>query len=114
MTANDARFLEIKRRLGDYKAHDIVAARNELIETWKRAHPDAANQPPSEHHVLIQLNGGNLDDTEHPERWANDVYMVTVRRWSEDKVFGTGGGMVQIGINAHDGTARHDWRDFQN
>jgi len=38
---------------------------------------------------------------------------VTVRRWSKDPVFGTGGGMIQIGINALDGTARHDWREFQ-
>jgi hypothetical protein len=35
-------------------------------------------------------------------------------RWKKDPVFGTHGGMVQIGINCHDGTARHDWRDMQN
>jgi len=39
--------------------------------------------------------------------------MVTVRRWTKDPVFGTQGGMIQLGINAHDGTARHDWREFQ-
>ena len=37
---------------------------------------------------------------------------MTLRR-REDKVFGTSTGMIQLGISAHDGTARHDWREFQ-
>ena len=55
-----------------------------------------------------------MDDITQPEQWANDIYQVIVRRWSEDSVFGSRQGMIQIGINSHDGTARHDWRDFQN
>jgi hypothetical protein len=59
------------------------------------------------------VKGNQPDDQQHPEIWESDVYQVTVRRWSKDPVFGTRGGMIQIGINSHDGTARHDWRDFQ-
>jgi hypothetical protein len=42
----------------------------------------------------------------------NDIYNVTLRR-RNDAVFGTREGMIQLGINALDGTARHDWREFQ-
>lgn len=34
-------------------------------------------------------------------------------RRKPDQVFGTRQGMIQLGINTHDGTARHDWREFQ-
>lgn len=105
---------EIRRRLGDYKAHDIVREREELIAEWRAAHPAAANEPASVHHPLDKFADGRSDDVERPERWTNDIYAVTVRRWSKDPVFGTSGGMVQIGIYSHDGTARHDWREFQN
>jgi hypothetical protein len=104
---------EIRRRLGDYAARDLVAERDKLIAEWRAAHPAAANEPASRHRPLMQLEDGKPDDAQRPERWVNDVYVVTVRRWSKDPVFGTRGGMIQIGINAHDGTARHDWRDFQ-
>jgi hypothetical protein len=41
------------------------------------------------------------------------VYTVALRRRSDDRVFGSRGGMIQLGISSLDGTARHDWRDFQ-
>ena len=104
---------EIRRRLGDYSARDVIEERRKLIELWREVHPEAANEPASETHPLMQFEAGNIDDSEKPERWTNDIYVVTVRRWTHDPVFGTRGGMIQIGINSHDGTARHDWRDFQ-
>jgi hypothetical protein len=47
------------------------------------------------------------------EMWFNNLYSVTVRRHSTDPVFKSSGGMIQLGINAIDHTARHDWREFQ-
>lgn len=114
MTNPDWQMREIRRRLGDYSAKDIVEERRKLIECWREAHPEAANEPASHQHPLMQFEEGKQpDNAENPDRWSNDIYIVTVRRWSDDRVFGTGGGMIQIGINTHDGTARHDWRDFQ-
>lgn len=113
MTQRDAIAAEIRSRLGDYALNDVVEERRKLIETWRAAHPAAAAEPASHHHPLDQIEDGKPDDWEQPERWANDIYMVAVRRWSRDPVFGTRSGVIQIGINAHDGTARHDWRDFQ-
>jgi hypothetical protein len=105
---------EIRRRLGDYASNDILAQRNQLIEAWRSAHPACADEPPSrKHHPLDQMQRGEKDNVNKPEIWFNDVYQATVRRWSKDRVFGTGGGMIQIGISALDGTARHDWREFQ-
>jgi len=105
---------EVRKRQGDYAAHDFVAERNRLVATWRAAHPECANQPPSErHHTLDQFIPGKVDDFAHPEHWESDIFQVTVRRWTKDPVFGTDGGMIQIGINALDGTARHDWREFQ-
>jgi hypothetical protein len=106
---------EIRKRTKDYTAADVVAERNTLIELWRAAHPAAAAEPPSNKpRPLLRYDEGVADDRERPELWTNDIYNVTVRRWSKDPVFGTNGGMVQIGIHAHDGTARHDWREFQH
>jgi hypothetical protein len=105
---------EITRRVGDYAANNIVEQRAKLIEAWREAHPECAKQAPSlKHHTLDKMNDGIVDNPERPEAWFNDIFQVTVRRWSKDKVFGSTGGMIQIGINALDGTARHDWREFQ-
>jgi hypothetical protein len=110
-----AQLSEIRKRLADYSQHDYEAERDKLVAVWRAAHPDCANEPPSlKHHTLDKLEEGVMDDTEQPERWANDIYSVTVRRWSEDPVFGSRRGMIQLGISSLDGTARHDWRDFQN
>jgi hypothetical protein len=106
---------EVARRRIDYSEHDYVAERSKLIAEWRAAHPECASEPPSKvHHTLDQIQKGQRDNFEQPEIWENDVYQVTVRRWTKDPVFGRwNGGMIQIGINALDGTARHDWREFQ-
>jgi len=111
---SNAMLQEIRRRQSDHSAHDMLAERQKLVAAWRAAHPEAAAEPVSgQHRTLDMFKAGTPDDKEHPEIWQNDVYDVTVRRWSKDPVFGTDGGMIQIGINSHDGTARHDWRDFQ-
>jgi hypothetical protein len=100
--------------MADYSAHDVAKERDRLVQMWREAHPECADEPASlKHHTLVQFEEGKVDSAEHPERWTNDLYIVFVRRWSKDPVFGTYGGMIQLGINAHDGTARHDWREFQ-
>ena len=110
-----AMYAEIKRRLGDYEKHDYKAERDKLVATWRRAHPEGAAEAPSAAHRTLDLidPGDPKDPQESPEHWVNDIYQVTVRRWTDDRVFGSRGGMIQIGIHAHDGTARHDWREFQ-
>jgi hypothetical protein len=118
MTKQDtlnAMMAEIRNRRRDYSAHEMLEERRKLIEAWRQAHPEAAGEPVSGQHRTLDLfvKGNQPDDQKHPEIWESDVYQVTVRRWSKDPVFGTRGGMIQIGINSHDGTARHDWRDFQ-
>jgi hypothetical protein len=110
----NALLLEIKRRRLDYTSHEILEERKKLIEDWRAAHPECAAEPPSAgHRTLMQIVEGARNDKERPEIWTSDVYQVTVRRWDDDPVFGTRGGMIQIGINSLDGTSRHDWRDFQ-
>jgi hypothetical protein len=105
---------EIQRRQADYDAKDFVAAREKLVASWRAAHPEAAQETSHKHHVLdLAEPGRQPDDTEHPECWVSDIYQVVVRRWTKDSVFGTSGGMIQIGIHTNDGTARHDWREFQ-
>jgi hypothetical protein len=104
---------EIQKRQGDYDAKDFVAARAKLVAAWRAAHPDAAGETSPTHHALDLVSAGKMDDAESPEYWQSDVYQVVVRRWSKDPVFGTDGGMIQIGIHTNDGTARHDWREFQ-
>lgn len=110
-----AMFAEVRRRVKDYTLGDVERERDKLIEMWRAAHPEAAAEPPSEKpRPLIQYGAGVADEYEQPELWTNDICNVTVRRWSKDPVFGTNGGMIQIGIHTHAGTARHDWREFQH
>jgi len=90
--------------------------RDQLVAAWQRAHPEAAAEQSAAFHPLILMDpkfwrarlAGDPD-----EYWHNDVYTVSVRRHPKDPVFGTDGGMIQLGISSIDGTARHDWRDFQ-
>ena len=111
---NDRVLAEIRRRIGDCTRQDVEAEREKLVTLWRAAHPEAASEPASgKHRTLDMIDPGRVGDFEHPEIWANDIYNVTVRRHEIDPVFGTRGGMIQIGIHTHDGTARHDWREFQ-
>lgn len=107
---------EIRRRIKDYEREDITKDRDKLIRLWRSHHPEASAEPASGVHRKLDLkHSGDPDNPkDRPEIWVNDVYHVTVRRWPKDPVFGTNGGMIQLGIASHDGTARHDWRDFQN
>lgn len=114
---------EIVRRIHDYENEDTVALTQRLIDLWRSKFPEAANEASLylhpmmrlSHNAQIEYTNYRLSNRMKPadETWANDVYHATVRYWSHETVFGTGGRMIQIGISCHDGIARHDWRDFQ-
>lgn len=80
------------------------------LPDWRPLHPEAAGEAPS---TPLQefVRGEDLEDG--GEYWESDVYTVTVRRYEVDPVFGSRGGLIQLGISSADGTARHDWRDMQ-
>ena len=112
MTENER--LVISSRLADYQREDMTSQRAKLVELWRQYHPEAANEPPSSFHKLDFYHKRTPDEPpEAPDEiWMSDVYNVTLRR-RPDKVFNTRQGMILLGINAVDGSARHDWRDFQ-
>lgn len=105
---------EILKRQQDYTIDDLDRERRKLVALWQAAHPEAINQPPSAPRPLIQTSVRESGESDHhpEEYWTNGIYMVTLRR-KPDKVFGSREGMIQLGISALDGTARHDWREFQ-
>ena len=105
---------EVLQRLRDYEMENIHQLKARLVERWKEAHPEAAREASAAFKPLM-LHPEHVKATPHDpdECWFNDVYYVTVRRNVIDRVFGTGKSMIQLGIASHDGTARHDWRDFQ-
>ena len=104
----------IHERLVDYYRKSPTEERAELIALWREHHPEAANEVSSVYKPLIQVDvrekGDSPDDPD--EQWTNDTYFVTLRR-RPDRVFKTERGMIQLGISALSGTARHDWREFQ-
>jgi len=111
---------EVRRRIADYDASDVIREREELVQRWRQAHPLAAAETSAPFHEMLPLYVRKPTGKEKPaiachphEEWHNDVYHATVRRYQDDPVFGTDGGLIQIGISSLDGTARHDWRDFQ-
>lgn len=104
----------IRSRLSDYDAQDVVAERAKLVAKWREAHPAAALEASVALHPLVMRCRRAIDKASNlpDEEWNNDVYNVTLRR-RPDHVFNTRQDMIQLGINALDGTARHDWREFQ-
>lgn len=63
----------------------------------KRLHPSRKWQP-------MQM----IEETDGSYTWINELYEARVVK------FGTASGpMLRIGICNRDGSARHDWRDFQ-
>jgi hypothetical protein len=106
---------EMRKRLADYAQQDASLLRAQLVAEWRKHHPEAAKESSAFLHPLILMHRWETSDhTSHPdEEWYNDIYAVTLRRYDTDPVFGTRGGMIQLGISSLDGSARHDWRDFQ-
>lgn len=105
---------QIHSRLSDYQRKNPVEEKAELIALWRKHHPEAANETSSANKPLVKLDERTREDSPDTpdEQWTNDTYFVTLRR-RPDRVFGTEEGMIQLGIAALDGTARHDWREFQ-
>lgn len=105
----------LRRRIADYNTADLAQQRERLVDLWKEAHPEAANEQSAYLKPLLLYDKRKPgDDPKEPdEMWCNDVYNVTVRRHKKDPVFKSYGGCIQIGISTLDGTARHDWREFQ-
>jgi hypothetical protein len=109
-------FLEMLAALrrSQYERQNPSEERRKLAELWRQHYPDAANESYSYLKPLIQVSqreaGDSPDDPD--EQWTNDTYFVTLRRL-RDQVFKTEKGMIMLGIASLDGTARHDWRDFQ-
>lgn len=104
---------EVLRRLADYNEGAIENERK-LIDLWKRTHPEAAKETSAALKPLMRLTAWQKRTPFDPDEiWHNDTYCINLRRKDKDPVFGTNGGMIQLGISSFDGTARHDWRDFQ-
>ncbi len=106
--------MEIAKRLGHYD-EGPEKMRDRLVERWKQMHPEAVAEASAAFKPLMLMEEWQKSVPSEPDEvWFNDTYNITVRRFEDDRVFGTlRGGMVQIGISSFDGTARHDWRDFQ-
>jgi len=90
-------------------AQQKAAIRKLDLPDWRPLYPEAVAEPPSEPLGDWVRTDSMPDGAEY---WECAKYSVTVRR-KEDTVFGTRNGMIQLGISSADGTARHDWRDFQ-
>ena len=109
--------LEVLARLRreEYEQGNPTVERRKLVALWREHYPEAAAEAPSYLKPLVLWSQRHADEplTAPNESWTNGTYFVTVRRHARDPVFGTRGGMIQLGIAALDGTARHDWRDFQ-
>jgi hypothetical protein len=119
----DQKNAEVLRRIGEYDNIDHKANVEKLIAYWRNAHPEAAKEVSAHLHPLIPIEGRSQPDwtdwrdtkgtKEYDELWVNDVYQVTVRYWTHEQVFRSDPGrMIQLGISAHGGTAKHDFRDM--
>ncbi len=113
--ADLARKAEMIARIQDYSRDSPAAIRERLVARWKAEYPDAVAEPASVSlRPLARLDEWHkFEPSEPDEIWFNDIYHVTVRRLNKDPVFGSEGGMIQLGINTHAGDTRHDWREFQ-
>lgn len=102
----------ILQRLRDYAAMDLARLRVEISARIKEEYPLAAAEQSAAFEPLERDEEWRKTDPDSAdEHWSNNLYSVMLRR-RKDHVFETRG-MIQLGISSHDGTARHDWRDFQ-
>lgn len=74
------------------------------MNTIELAREISRHQKPSDKWQKIIKTSARMPDG--AEIWENELYEITVRRLEPN--------LIQIGINSIDGSARHDWRDFQN
>jgi hypothetical protein len=104
----------VRQRLRDYDEAAARRNRKRLAEKIAEEFPRAADEVSEEFIPLTRDAGWVKRNPYDPdEYWHSPVYDVSVRRHRKDPVFGSKGGMVQLGISSADGTARHDWRDMQ-
>jgi hypothetical protein len=87
--------------------------RKQLVDLWKKHNPKALEEKSIALQPLVKIHQREPSDLpEEPDSvWTNDIYVVAFR-WKTDPVFKTDG-LIQLGISTRDGTARHDWREFQ-
>ncbi len=105
---------ELLTRLEEYSRESPAQSRARLVARWRADHPEAAKETSQALKPLMRMEEWEKNEPSEPDEiWFNDTYNVTVRRLKKDPVFGSEGGMVQIGVSSFDGTSRHDWRDFQ-
>lgn len=104
---------EMRKRLADYMREEDEGVQAKLVAKWREHFPQAAQETSAVNKPLMRLEWSKSDVLEPDEIWFNDTYNVTLRRHDKDPVFGAHGGMMQLGICSLDGTARHDWREFQ-
>lgn len=120
----DQKNAEVLRRIGEYEDIDFRDNVKKLIAYWRAAHPEAAKEVSAHLHPLMPLEGKSQPnwtdwretkgEKEYDELWVNDVYQVAVRYWTHEQVFKVPKGrLIQLGISALNGTANHDWRNFQ-
>jgi hypothetical protein len=103
----------IKERLPHYEEGLLEKQRKKLVDAWRAAYPQAVSEVSSYHPLIRMVDWVKLRVMDPDECWYSDIYHVTLRRHKKDPVFHSKGGMIQLGINTHEGHARHDWRDFQ-
>jgi len=91
-----------------------AAARLLREHEWPAIYPEAVLERSA---PWKELTLSHVDDDKDAggrvEHWWNDTYSVTRRVYGDDPVFGSRSGMILLGISSEDGTARHDFRDFQ-
>lgn len=105
--------VEVIRRLNEYARTNASEQREALVAEWRKHHPEAAKETSSYLKPLEQFQKRRDPKGQEVTEWCNDIYVVAVRVDEDDRVFGTRGGMIRLGISSLDGSARHDWRDFQ-
>ncbi len=107
------RDVQAMTRLRDYARTNATEQRDKLVAEWRKHHPDAAKETSSHLKPMMLFQKRRDANGQEVTEWCNDTYVVAVRRHEDDPVFGTRGGMIQLGVSSLDGSARHDWRDFQ-
>jgi hypothetical protein len=90
-----------------FNAFGAVMMGNATVAEARRI---SERQPRSERWQSLVRQADKMPDG--AEIWENARYRVTARRHVDGWPFG-GGPWVQVGISLLDGSARHDWREFQ-
>lgn len=93
---------------------EITKEEIDELKKWRNDYPEAIKEESEKFEPLVfKFSNKHRITKDSQEIWMNSKYEVSKQFHEEDTVFGSRHGIIILQISNSDGSAKHDWRDFQ-